>query len=84
MMKTLKIVCLLMLAFCWGTKAEGLFIHSNFVCTRFHGTEPFYDLFLASYLKVPRATRCTSWRETCLASAIALRLVNQRARAANR
>ena len=26
----------------WGTKAEGLFCHSNFVCTRFHGTEPFY------------------------------------------
>jgi len=26
----------------WGTKAEGLFCHSNFVYTRFHGTEPFY------------------------------------------
>ena len=33
----------------WGTKAEGLFCHSNFVYTRFHGTEPFYDLFLASW-----------------------------------
>ena len=46
---------------------------------------------LASVLPTPAACplkchalkRCTFWRETCLASAIALRLVNQRARAAN-
>ena len=46
---------------------------------------------LASVLPTPAARplkchalkRCTFWRETCLASAIALRLVNQRARAAN-
>ena len=46
---------------------------------------------LASVLPMPAARplkchalkRCTFWRETCLASAIALRLVNQRARAAN-
>ena len=46
---------------------------------------------LASVLPMPAACplkchalkRCTFWRETCLASAIALRLVNQRARAAN-
>ena len=29
----------------WGTKAQGLFCHSNFVCTRFHGTEPLYHTF---------------------------------------
>ena len=34
-------------------------------------------------LKCHALKRCTSWRETCLASVIALRLVNQRARAAN-
>ena len=47
---------------------------------------------LASVLPMPAACplkchalkRCTFWRETCLASAIALRLVNQRARAASR
>ena len=27
----------------------GLFCHSNFACARFHGTEPLYDLFLASH-----------------------------------
>ena len=46
---------------------------------------------LASVLPMPAARplkchalkRCTFWRETCLASAFALRLVNQRARATN-
>ena len=33
----------------WGTKAQGLFCHSNFAYARFHGTEPLYDLFLASF-----------------------------------
>ena len=33
----------------WGTKAQGLFCHSNFAYVRFHGTEPLYDLFLASH-----------------------------------
>ena len=39
---------------------------------------------LARPLKYHALKRCTFWRETCLASAIALWLVNQRARAANR
>ena len=39
---------------------------------------------LARPLKYHALKRCTFWRETCLASAFALRLVNQRARAANR
>ena len=34
-------------------------------------------------LKCHALKRCTFWRETCLASVFALRLVNQRARAAN-
>ena len=29
----------------WGTKAQGLFCHSNFAYARFHGTEPLYHTF---------------------------------------
>ena len=38
---------------------------------------------VACPLKCHALKRCTFWRETCLASVFALRLVNQRARATN-
>ena len=34
----------------WGTKAQGLFCHSNFAYTRFHGTEPLYHNLLRLHI----------------------------------
>ena len=48
--------------------------HLSCICSAFAVAPP---------LKCHALKRCTFWRETCLASAFALRLVNQRARAAN-
>ena len=48
--------------------------HLSCICSAFAVAPP---------LKCHALKRCTFWRETCLASVIALRLVNQRARAAN-
>ena len=34
----------------WGTKAQGLFCHSNFAYARFHGTEPLYHNLLRLHI----------------------------------